>query len=189
MAHWTGCPALSRSSRCRSNDALLQGFVGRSFLRTGACHAACVRTILRRLHRRLHATLDLDNAPPTVCATPVLAAAKYPRSVHAGAVLTALVGFAATARLTIMQSTDGGTVWTPLTTAPSDGTRRDVARQRGTLCRLYRRRGHASVLPARGTAQEPQHHTRMPDGDDVLSERRRHPVVDGGDSSIGSAMR
>jgi hypothetical protein len=64
------------------------------------------------------ATLDLAAPPATVCATPQLDAADHPRSAHAGAILSAFAG-ATTARLTLVQSTNGGGTWVPLNSVPS----------------------------------------------------------------------
>ena len=64
------------------------------------------------------AALDLSSPPPTVCETSQLDAAEHPRSAHAGAVLSAFAG-ATTARLTLVQSTNGGSTWIPLNTVPS----------------------------------------------------------------------
>ena len=62
-------------------------------------------------------SLDLGAPPTTVCQTPQVDAAVYPRSVHAGAVFSAFTG-ATTARLTLVQSIDDGP-WVALNTAPS----------------------------------------------------------------------
>lgn len=62
--------------------------------------------------------LDLDNPPQSVCATPVLPPANYPRAAHAVAALTSQVGAAATVGLKIVQSTDGGATWAALNGVP-----------------------------------------------------------------------
>jgi hypothetical protein len=70
-------------------------------------------------HEANGASLDLGAPPATVCATPVIAVESYPRSVHASGVVTGSLASAATARLTLVGSSDGGTTWTDLSAAPS----------------------------------------------------------------------
>jgi hypothetical protein len=66
------------------------------------------------------ATFDLDAAPAAVCATASIAAETFPRSAHVGAVLTARFdATSAVAALKVVQSTDGGTTWTPLNAIPT----------------------------------------------------------------------
>jgi hypothetical protein len=74
------------------------------------------------------ATLDLDSPPATVCATGVLAAATYPRSLKAVAVMTGRFDTPGIVGLRLVQSTDGGTNWTPIgtTLASAGGAQRWV---------------------------------------------------------------
>jgi hypothetical protein len=63
---------------------------------------------------------DLDAPLPAVCPTASIAAAPFPRSAHAGGVVTAqIVTTAAIVAVRIVQSTDGGATWTPLNTLPT----------------------------------------------------------------------
>ena len=70
-------------------------------------------------HEASGASLDLDNAPQAVCATPALAAATYPRSAKASAVMTGRFAAAGNVGLRIVVSTDNGTTWTPMNTLPA----------------------------------------------------------------------
>ena len=64
--------------------------------------------------------LDLEAPPPIACATSAFVASDFPRSAQLGAVLTAQVGAtAAGIDLTLVQSIDGGTTWTPLNALPA----------------------------------------------------------------------
>jgi hypothetical protein len=63
---------------------------------------------------------DLEAPLPPVCLTAPIAAASFPRSAHAGAVLTAqIASSAAIVALTIVQSTNAGATWTPLNALPA----------------------------------------------------------------------
>jgi hypothetical protein len=62
---------------------------------------------------------DLDAPLPAVCPTASIAAAPFPRSAHAGGVLTAqIVTSAAIVAVRMVQSTDAGVTWTPLNALP-----------------------------------------------------------------------
>ena len=71
------------------------------------------------------ASLDLDNPPQTVCATPALPAAgalpaaAYPRSAKASAVLSGNLAQPGTVGLRIVVSIDNGATWSPLNTLPA----------------------------------------------------------------------
>jgi hypothetical protein len=63
---------------------------------------------------------DLDSPLAAVCPTASIAAATFPRSANAGAVLTAQIAVsAAIVALRIVQSTDNGATWTPLNALPA----------------------------------------------------------------------
>ena len=63
---------------------------------------------------------DLDSPLAAVCPTASIAAALFPRSAHAGAVLTAqIAATAAIVALRIVHSTDNGVTWTPLNALPA----------------------------------------------------------------------
>jgi hypothetical protein len=65
------------------------------------------------------ASLDLDSPPQTVCATPQLPAAAYPRSAKASAVLTGNLSVPGTVGLRIVMSIDNGANWSPLNALPA----------------------------------------------------------------------
>ena len=65
------------------------------------------------------ASLDLEAAPPALCSTTQLAAAAYPRSGRALAVVGAQFALPATLAMRIVYSTDNGTTWTPANTIPA----------------------------------------------------------------------
>jgi hypothetical protein len=65
-------------------------------------------------------SLDLGSPPATVCITPPAILASYPRQASASVAFTALTGVTeAIVDLRLVQSTDGGATWTPVTTHPA----------------------------------------------------------------------
>ena len=71
-------------------------------------------------HEATDAALDLDNPPATICVTPPVAITGYPRQADATAAFTASLGATlANVDLRIVQSTNGGATWTPVTTHPA----------------------------------------------------------------------
>jgi len=63
--------------------------------------------------------LDLEAAPPTLCATGSIPAATYPRSGRATAIVGAQFALAATLAMRIVYSTDNGMTWTPANGIPA----------------------------------------------------------------------
>ena len=67
-----------------------------------------------------NASLDPDNPPATLCATTAAAITSYPRQADVVAAFSAQAGGTlANVDVRIVQSTDGGATWTPLTTHPA----------------------------------------------------------------------